>query len=536
MPEEIDQLVERARQRIGTVVSGKWTIDRLIGVGGMAVVYAATHRNKKRAALKMLHAGLSVDSAVRERFLREGYVANSVEHDGVVRVDDDDVAEDGSAYLVMELLEGETLDRRWARKGHRLPVGEVLSITNYVLDVLVVAHAAGVVHRDLKPENVFVHKRGVVKILDFGIARVREMGQRSTVTRTGSIMGTPAFMAPEQARGRWNEVDVRTDLWAVGAMMFTLLTGRFVHQAETANETLALAMTQPAPRLASVLPDVPREVARVVDQALAYRMDERFQDATAMQQAVRFAYHATQGAVVEPLAAFSSADLAVSEVASASAFGPDGVPAGAAAQGEAADVPQPKGKEQLEVGYCALGVSPAVQVTMRAVTRSAPRGPAAQPAQLPPRLAALGAAVAAAVVAVVVAVIVAVGGGEDVQMGPGPAVAPDVPPLPAPAVSSKTAGTPTESQPASSSHGALSLDELPVQKGSDDPPRADKPAAAKPVRSRAARQPSASAFARPKAAPPTARGRPAPAEPAAAPAEPSPGEPQPTSDPFARRR
>ena len=130
-----DEGVQRAQQRVGTVINGKWTIDRLIGVGGMGAVYAATHRNKKKAALKMLHPELSVEPTVKERFLREGYVANSVEHPGSVKVDDDDIAEDGAVYLVMELLEGETIDSRWQRKGGKLPVGEVLSVADQLLDV-----------------------------------------------------------------------------------------------------------------------------------------------------------------------------------------------------------------------------------------------------------------------------------------------------------------------------------------------------------------------------------------------------------------
>jgi eukaryotic-like serine/threonine-protein kinase len=282
-----DEIAVRAQQRIGTVINGKWTIDRLIGVGGMGVVYAATHRNKKRAAVKMLHPELSVDAGIRARFLREGYVANSIEHRGSVRVDDDDVAEDGSAYLVMELLEGESVDARSQRLGGRLPLEEVLSIADQLLDVLVVAHAAGVVHRDLKPENLFLNRDGTLKVLDFGIARLRELGGTSNATRTGSFMGTPAFMAPEQARGRWNEVDGRTDLWAVGAVMFTLLTGRHVHEAETVNEVLALAMTRPAPAIATIMPDVPAPVARVIDQALTYYTKDRYGDAKSMQDAIR---------------------------------------------------------------------------------------------------------------------------------------------------------------------------------------------------------------------------------------------------------
>ena len=289
-----NELVERARRRVGSVVSGKWTIDRLIGVGGMGAVYAATHRNKKKAALKILHPELSLEPSVRKRFLREGYVANTVEHPGSVKVDDDDVAEDGSVYLVMELLDGESIEARWERKGRRLDVGEVLSIADQVLDVLIAAHAAGIVHRDLKPENIFLNRDGQLKVLDFGIARLREMEKTRSATGSGSVLGTPAFMPPEQARGRWDRVDQRTDLWAVGATMFTLITGRYVHEGATANETLALAMTLHAPSISKLVPELPSAVVKFIDQSLAYRRGDRFQDAGAMQKALRIAYRFTE--------------------------------------------------------------------------------------------------------------------------------------------------------------------------------------------------------------------------------------------------
>ncbi|MCA9631121.1 MAG: serine/threonine protein kinase, partial [Myxococcales bacterium] len=239
MAENVDSLVQRAQARVGSVLNEKWTLESLLGVGGMAAVYAATHRNKKRGAVKLLHPELSHEPTIRQRFLREGYVANTVDHPGAVRVDDDDVTEDGAAFLVMELLEGETLESRAERKGGRLPVSEVLPVADQLLDVLIAAHAKGIVHRDLKPENLFLTRAGVLKVLDFGIARLRENNEKSTATQTGSTMGTPAFMAPEQARGRWEDVDARTDLWAVGAILFNLLSGRLVFEARTTNEMLA---------------------------------------------------------------------------------------------------------------------------------------------------------------------------------------------------------------------------------------------------------------------------------------------------------
>lgn len=274
----------RAQERVSRVLKGKWRIDRVIGAGGMAVVYEATHRNGMRAAIKVLHPQLSANEEIRARFLREGYLANTVDHPGVVRVFDDDVDEDGSVYLVMELLVGESLEARRRRAGGRLPPDEVVRITAGMLDVLAAAHAKGIVHRDIKPDNVWVMQDGTVKLLDFGIARVREA--QGVVTKAGEIMGTPGYMSPEQARARWDEVDERTDVWAVGATMFNLLTGRLVHEGGTGNEVLLAAMTTPAPPLATVAPGLPLDLCQVVDTALAFERDRRWPSAQAMRDAL----------------------------------------------------------------------------------------------------------------------------------------------------------------------------------------------------------------------------------------------------------
>ncbi len=291
MDDSDDGLTRRARARLGRVLKEKWRLDALLGVGGMAAVYSATHRNGKQVAIKMLHTELSLDDEVRTRFLREGYVANSVGHAGAVSVADDDVADDGSVFLVMDLLEGETVESRWQREGRRLPVAEVLSIADQVLDVLAAAHAKGVVHRDIKPENLFLTTAGQVKVFDFGIARLKELSSLSNATRSGVTLGTPAFMSPEQARGLWDEVDARTDLWAVGATMFTLLTGRYVHEARTPNEQLLAAMTASAPAIATLVEGLPPGASELVDRALAFDRADRWADAAAMQRVLRAAFH-----------------------------------------------------------------------------------------------------------------------------------------------------------------------------------------------------------------------------------------------------
>jgi serine/threonine-protein kinase len=280
LPNESDPLV-------GRVLCAKWRIERLIGRGGMGAVYEATHRNGLRVAVKVLKTERTASSRMRARFVREGYVANMVAHPGVVTVLDDDVDEEtGTLFFVMDLLEGETLARR-AERG-ALPLDEVLRIVEHVLDVVSAAHEKGIIHRDVKPENVFLTEAGGVKLLDFGLARLRERVEAiGSHTESGAALGTLGFMAPEQARGRWDLVDGRTDVWAVGAMMFRLLTGRPVHRAKTPNELLIAAATEPAPSVTVRAWDLPQSVVDLVDRALAFEKEQRWPTSQAMLAALR---------------------------------------------------------------------------------------------------------------------------------------------------------------------------------------------------------------------------------------------------------
>ncbi len=284
--------IGRAQMRLGQMLDGKWRLDSLLGVGGSAAVYAATHRNTKRAAVKILHPELSTHGELVARFVREGYVANKIGHPGTVAVLDDDTSEDGTVYLVMELLDGQSLDRFTRPNEAPLPLRDVVRLMDDLLEVLTAAHGHGVVHRDIKPANLFLTDDQRLKVLDFGIARLAEPLSDGSATQTGMTIGTPAFMPPEQARGRWQQVDARTDLWAVGATMFALLTQRRPRMAETGNEELLLAMTAPVQPIREVEPRVPAEIAGIVDRALALDMDSRWQDARAMQQALRDAVKA----------------------------------------------------------------------------------------------------------------------------------------------------------------------------------------------------------------------------------------------------
>jgi serine/threonine-protein kinase len=282
-PSSIEQ---RATRRVGTVLRGKYRIVAVIGAGGMATVYAAVHRNGSHVAIKVLHEELSLRADTRARFLHEGYAANRVGHPGAVRILDDDLAEDGAAFLVMELLRGETLRARAQRAGGRLPCREVLALGRQLLEVLAAAHAGGVIHRDIKPENLFLTTERVLKVLDFGIARVIEDENSVHATATGTRLGTPAFMPPEVALGRTGDVDARTDLWSAGATLFTLISGQLVHEGESGAEIAVRAATTPPRSLASVAGDAPPGVVALVDRALSFRRDDRWPSAGAMLEAL----------------------------------------------------------------------------------------------------------------------------------------------------------------------------------------------------------------------------------------------------------
>ena len=271
----------RARARVGLTVNGKYRVDALLGVGGMASVYACTHRNGTRKALKILHNEFARDKGITDRFLKEGYVANKVDHRGRVAIDDDGVTEAGEPFLVMELLEGETAQQLWKRKGRRLPVDEALWIAAELCDTLRGFHALGIVHRDIKPANIFITRENAVKLLDFGVARMRESGGEAT--RAGTALGTPSFMAPEQAMGLADGVDGRADVFSIGATLYALLSGQRLHQGRNDNEAFILAATTPAPSVARVASDLPVEVISLVDKALAWDRRNRFESVELMR-------------------------------------------------------------------------------------------------------------------------------------------------------------------------------------------------------------------------------------------------------------
>jgi eukaryotic-like serine/threonine-protein kinase len=287
-----------AEQRVGQILNQKWTLERLIDTGGMAAVYQATHRNGKRVAIKMLHPFIAAHADVRERFLREGYVANQVEHPGAVSILDDDVTADGAPFLVMELLEGDSLEGCMARAGGTLPIPDVLAVADQVLDVLAAFHARNVIHRDIKPGNLFVTKTGVVKVLDFGLARLRDPRIGGAPTASGIVLGTASYMPPEQAQGKTSEIDARADVFAMGAVMFRALCGRPIHDGKSATERLFQAMKARAQSLGVASPETAKVslgTVGVVDKALAFDKNERWPSAVEMRAAVRSTFAQLKG-------------------------------------------------------------------------------------------------------------------------------------------------------------------------------------------------------------------------------------------------
>jgi serine/threonine-protein kinase len=281
-----------ARARIGSVVDGRWRLDALVAVGGCAAIYAVSHaRNGHRAAMKIFDVELADNETAVAHFLAEGRAANRIGHPGVVAVVDQGTTQDGAPYLLMPLLDGETAQQRVARVGG-LPAAEALHVVGEVLDVLVAAHSRGIVHRDLKPDNVFIERGAGVRVLDFGIARVAD---NPDATAYGTVLGTPGYMAPEQACGRLDEVGPRSDVWSVGALLYTLLTGKVLHDAPNPIASVVRAQNEAVPPASTLVPGVPEGVAHVLDGALAFRVSDRWMDASAMRWAVRAATDELRG-------------------------------------------------------------------------------------------------------------------------------------------------------------------------------------------------------------------------------------------------
>ena len=261
-------------------ILGNYRLQAHIGSGGMGIVYRAEHTLiGRRAAVKVLLPEYSTRQDLIRRFFNEAKAAASAQHPGIVEVYDFGQAPDGTAYLVMELLEGDSLWQR-LRKAKRLEERQTLIIARQIAAALAAAHQAGVIHRDLKPGNIFLcpseDQGGMrVKLMDFGVAKLmREEVPGEGLTTTGAIVGTPTFMSPEQCRGGGTPIDWRSDLYSLGCIMFAMLTGRPPFSADGSGAVLAMHIYEPVPRVKDFQP-VSDEVDRLVYQLLSKRPEER---------------------------------------------------------------------------------------------------------------------------------------------------------------------------------------------------------------------------------------------------------------------
>jgi eukaryotic-like serine/threonine-protein kinase len=274
----------------GDLISGKYRLARLLGAGGMGSVWAARNELTDRDfAIKFLHPKLADNKEALQRFFLEARACGQIKHPAVVDVYDMGQAEDGSPYLVMELLEGEGFDQRLGRAGCFRPAEAAVWIA-FVARGLEEAHVRGLVHRDLKPGNIFfaLDDRGDVipKLLDFGVSKATRTGSEPNLvlTNTGAVLGSPAYMSPEQARGD-ADVDGRSDVWSLGVILYEALTGKLPFDAPNYNALMVMIITRPHRPLAEAAAGVPSELSKIVDQALAKDRADRV--ATARELAER---------------------------------------------------------------------------------------------------------------------------------------------------------------------------------------------------------------------------------------------------------
>lgn len=277
--------------REGDLVAGKYRIEGVIGIGGMGVVVAARHEQlDQRVAIKLVHGtALRNDEAV-QRFLREARAAARLKSEHAARVLDVGTLESGVPYMVMEFLDGSDLGKVLEQRGP-LPVEVAAEWVAQACEALAEAHAAGIVHRDLKPQNLFLARTvgGTprVKVLDFGVSKSIETmtSGPGALTRTRAMLGSPLYMAPEQMRSS-RDVDARVDVWALGVVLFELLTQRWPFEADTLPELCLMVVNDPPRSLSQVRPDIPEAMVRVIDRCLDKDKDKRFANAAELASAL----------------------------------------------------------------------------------------------------------------------------------------------------------------------------------------------------------------------------------------------------------
>jgi serine/threonine-protein kinase len=287
------------------VTIGTYRILKKLGEGGMGAVYIAEHTLLgRKAAIKVLLPALSANQAIVQRFFNEARAVTSIADPGIVQVFDFGYHTDGSAYIVMELLEGETMDAR-LRRIRRFAPADALRLLRQAASSLGAAHAKGIVHRDLKPENIFIVGDPAVtggerpKILDFGIAKLSGDEPGKMKTQTGMLMGTPVYMSPEQCRGA-GDIDHRSDIYSLGCVLFTMLAGRPPFEGEGSGELIASHMMVAPPIPSQVLPGLPPAIDDLMARCLAKLPAQRFQNMAELGHAAAAAEAAMYGVPAHP--------------------------------------------------------------------------------------------------------------------------------------------------------------------------------------------------------------------------------------------
>jgi len=372
----------------GDVVGGRYIVRGLLGVGGMGAVYEAEHSQlRKMVAVKVLLPQLTFDPDATARFFREARTAAAVGHPGIVQVFDLGTDESGLAYLAMEKLEGEELHSR-IQRAKPIPAGFAVRVGIELCDAVSAAHEAGVLHRDLKPANVFLSKvgraRDVVKVLDFGIAKLqRETAAEDQVTRSGQIMGTPLYMAPEQLRGM-KDVDERIDVYAIGAILYETLAGRAPFRASSYAEVVVNVLREEPEDLALQRPDLPSALIDLVKRAMSKDRETRYRSAREVGDALvalgidsgtpwppRTPYPPSSSGAPPRMASQPGADSAPTLPAPTPTLPPI-APAHAAAALTDVTAPPPK-LRVATLAYVLLGVAGVLAVAAFIVRQSAPR-------------------------------------------------------------------------------------------------------------------------------------------------------------------
>ncbi len=275
--------------RIGDIVGGKYRLEGVLGKGGMGTVYQAEHTLlRKHVAIKLLDPESTTSSKDVERFYREAQAAAGVGHRGIVAVHDVGWTSNGVPYMVMDLLRGETLGQLMSRSGPLGP-GIVIELAIQILSALAAVHDKQIIHRDLKPGNIFICRSpdepDEVKILDFGISKITNDPTGAELTETGALMGTPYYMAPEQARGEL-EVDHRVDIWALGAILYKAVTARHPFPGENLRQVCFNINTEPLVPPSEIRPGIPPRFEAIMLNALQKEPEKRYQNARQFSRAL----------------------------------------------------------------------------------------------------------------------------------------------------------------------------------------------------------------------------------------------------------